>query len=499
MNIKGSLRALLDNLILKQKGAFLFLMGSVAAFSMPPACFWPMMILSQAVLFFFINTTPTRRVLVINAFMFGCAFGIFSTAWIANALLLDKSYLFLIPILWAGMGFFFGSFYAAPAFLSSFAQPGWRRLTAWASLFCLFEWVRSWLLTGFPWNLVGSCWSDSPLVLQTASLIGVYGLSALTLFCSGVFVLKEKKLYLLGGGLVLILISFGAWRLYHAEQKEAWGVHLRIVQPNIPQDLKWDPKKAEENFSKLIRLSRENNEAVTHVVWPESAVYFIVNTNHAERIRMMQAIRQGGTLITGGLRRTSKTQLANSIFFLDDLANILQFYDKSHLVPFGEYVPFRKWVPFEKIVPIPSDFQEGTGPKTIRIPKTPALGALVCYEVIFSGRVVDKKQRPQWLVNVTNDGWYGISDGPHQHLAAAKMRAVEEGLPLVRAANTGISAVITPYGQIKSSLPLGQEGVLDETLPVPLPATLYSLFGPAIPLCLCVILLFFSYKRKNNA
>ena len=169
----------------------------------------------------------------------------------------------------------------------------------------------------------------------------------------------------------------------------------------------------------------------------------------------MGAVRQGGTLIMGGMRAVhpEKRTMANSLFVLNDLAEIQGFYDKSHLVPFGEYVPLRGILPMDKIVPIASDFEAGSGVQTIQVPKAPPAGPLVCYEVIFSGQVVDRKNRPEWLINVTNDGWYGLSAGPYQHLGMAKMRAVEEGLPVVRAANTGVSAVFDGCGRIIDSLP----------------------------------------------
>ena len=214
-------------------------------------------------------------------------------------------------------------------------------------------------------------------------------------------------------------------------------------------------------------------------------------------MRLMQAVRQGGTLILGGMRLIPEQKtIANSLFILDDMANIVAYYDKSHLVPFGEYVPFRKFLPFDKLVPIPFDFWEGRGVQTIRAPKTPPLGALVCYEVIFSGAVADQKNRPEWLVNVTNDGWYGLSAGPYQHLGMAKMRAVEEGLPLVRSANTGISAVFDGFGRTKGRLSLGTEGVLDVALPRSLSPTIYARFGVWIPVGFCLLLLIFLKKQK---
>jgi apolipoprotein N-acyltransferase len=198
-----------------------------------------------------------------------------------------------------------------------------------------------------------------------------------------------------------------------------------------------------------------------------------------------------------------KHQVANSIFVIDDMSNIVSYYDKSHLVPFGEYVPLRGILPFEKIVPIASDLKAGTGPKTLRIPNAPPAGMLVCYEVIFPHQVVDKTDkriRPQWLINLTNDGWYGISAGPYQHLASVQMRAVEEGLPIVRVAGTGISAVIYPWGEIMASLALDSQGVLDTPLPKALQhIPLYARLGNIVPLFLCLLFIVFGiYFQKSK-
>ena len=281
--------------------------------------------------------------------------------------------------------------------------------------------------------------------------------------------------------------------------KARLGTHLRLVQPNIPQTLKWNPKADRDNLAKLIRLSREKSRGRTHILWPETAVSFLINLDERERLQLMGAIPQGSVLITGGMRAVDPAEhiLANSIFVLDDLTDIHAYYDKFHLVPFGEYMPFRKWLPFEKIVPILSDIYAGPGVRTVPVLHTLPAGMLVCYEVIFSAQVVDKKHRPAWLLNATNDGWYGISFGPYQHLAMAQTRAIEEGLPLVRAANTDISAVIDPMGRILKQLDLGQEGVVDSDLPMALPATFYALFGVKIPLALAIVFLLFAVKRKK--
>lgn len=406
----------------------------------------------------------------------------------------------LVPLAWTGMGLLFGLFWGIPALLSQFYRPGPIRLLAWAALMTIFEWIRSWFLTGFPWNLAGSVWEDFLPVLQSASIFGVYGLGFITLACLATPSLwpNRKPLYV-AAGIIAILTIWGYTRLYTATNDTVWGIRLRLVQPNIPQTLKWDPDEADASFAKLRHLSRENNDDITHVLWPESAISFLVNQDDDNRLLMMQAVRQGGFLITGGMRLTPNKQITNSLFILDDLANIISYYDKSHLVPFGEYVPLRGLIPLDKVVPFDFDLSPGEGIRTLRAAHTPPLGPLVCYEVIFSGHVTDPQKRPAWLVNITNDGWYGDSAGPYQHLGMARMRAVEEGLPLARVANTGISAVFDGYGRIIGELPLNTEGVLDTALPTALPPTPYARTGVWGPLAFCALLLIFLRRWRNNA
>ena len=212
----------------------------------------------------------------------------------------------------------------------------------------------------------------------------------------------------------------------------------------------------------------------------------------------MRALPQGSVLLTGAMREIDPAyhNVANSIFIMDDLTDIHAVYDKAHLVPFGEYMPLRNILPIQKIVPIAADMVAGHSVMTTPVLNTLPASLLVCYEVIFSGQVVDKNNRPAWIFNATNDGWYGLSDGPYQHLAMTRMRAVEEGLPLIRAANTGISAIIDPYGQILKSLPLGTEGVIDGDLPSALPPTPYAKAGVWIPIGLALLLLIIPIKKK---
>ena len=494
----------LQNMRLMAKSILLFVLGGLGAFAFAPYYYIPLLWIGLLLLMRFLILATSKKQIFLLAFSYGAGLGAVSLSWICHALTVDGgAFAFLIPISLVGLGFFMGIFYAIPACVSFFFKTPVSRWLAFASSFVFFEWVRSWLLTGFPWNLLGNIWTGFLPFLQTASFVGVYGLSLITILLFTSLALLPVKRYFISTIVLFCLLSMaGGLQLYDANKETVWGIKLRLVQPNIPQSLKWDPVKAQDNYSTLLRLSRENNDDITHVIWPESALPFYPDIDQVETVRLMSAVRQGGTLMTGGLRvvNLQKRQLANSLFVFDDRANMLAYYDKSHLVPFGEYMPLRDLLKIDKIVPIPSDCVRGDGVKTLYVPKAPLVAPLVCYEVIFPGHVVDKKRRPEWILNITNDAWYGLTAGPYQHLSIAQMRAVEEGLPLVRATNNGVSAVINPYGEIIASLGLGEPGVVDSFLPRAQKRTVYAEHGNKVPLLfvLGVFLLALIKARKKK-
>jgi apolipoprotein N-acyltransferase len=225
---------------------------------------------------------------------------------------------------------------------------------------------------------------------------------------------------------------------------------------------------------------------VTHLIWPESAFPFLLTEQPVALAAIADLLPPGATLITGGARGdrgTGRLVVYNSIYVLDDRADVLATYDKVHLVPFGEYLPFGeilRRLGLRQLIALPSGFTPGAGLHSLNVPNAPVMGPLVCYEVIFPGAVIAPGMRPGWLVNVTNDAWYRDTPGPYQHLQQARVRAVEEGLPLVRAANSGISAIVDPHGRLVASLPFGRVGVLDGGLPQALSPTLYARFGDRI-------------------
>ncbi len=482
----------------------LFFAGCLSSFGFQPHSWIFILFITFGVLFWILNKCSDKKSFFGTGFCFGFGLGACSLSWVANALTIDiKTFGWAIPFVPLGFGLLFGLFYGISTLACYKSSPGWKRLCVFAGAFTLSEWVRSWIFTGFPWNVLGNVWTVFPPVLQTASVLGVFGLSFISIFLfSGLYFLfsRQYKILTLLCVFFLIISSAGAIRLLTAEKASIWGLTVRLVQPAIPQNLKWNADTAEDHLMEHIHLSLSPGaQKITHLIWSEVATPFLLDQDDYARAMTISALHQEETLITGSLRKASSSQLSNSILVINDVGQVVSYYDKSHLVPFGEYVPFQKILPMQKIVPITSDFKAGKGPQTISIPGAPPAGLLVCYEIIFPGNVIDRKYRPDWLINVTNDGWYGLSAGPYQHLAAAQLRAVEEGLPVVRAAGSGISAIINPHGQIEKSLKLGEKGVLDGSVPQKLPPTFYSFYQNSLILFLALVsILMGQIRNKKN-
>ncbi len=342
---------------------------------------------------------------------------------------------------------------------------------------------RSYLFTGFPWALLGYIWEDVLPVAQIISCTGIFGLSMFSLFwisCSYLWIIKPKalstKIYT-----VLCLLTFslcyywGDARIKRYQDLPNQNISMRLVQPNIPQTLKWDSQHEYQNLKNMMRLSLQNQrEDLKVILWPEAAVTFRMTPEIMTYLS--QILLDQRYLITGGIRHQDHS-LWTSIFAIDFKGEAQGVYDKHHLVPFGEYIPLRKIVDqiypgtVKKLSHGIQDFADGVGPKYMNVPDVPPFIPLICYEVIFPGQISDPTNPPTtWILNITNDGWYGNTAGPRQHLVMSKFRAIEEGIPLVRVANTGISAVITSAGEILHHLDFETEGVLDFTLPGFIPA-----------------------------
>jgi apolipoprotein N-acyltransferase len=380
-----------------------------------------------------------------------------------------------------------------------------------ASLWTAAEFTRGHILTGFPWNLIGYSWTEVGPVLQAASVVGAYGLGWLTVAWAALpGALAESRdgawrpgrgggvALSVGLALLAAVALAGALRLSAAPAPgspaaDVPGARLRLVQPNVEQSLKWRDSERAAIFRTLLTLSaRPAEPPPTAIIWPEAATPFLFEQSPEARVAAAAIVPSDGLLITGTPRATPRPdgghEFWNGLTALDHADAIRGTYDKFHLVPFGEYVPLRGILPMAMIAPGGGGgFSAGPGPRTLHLPFLPPVSPLICYEVIFPGAVVDPDDRPAWLLNLTNDAWYGDTSGPYQHFGIARVRAVEQGLPLARAANTGISGVVDPYGRVIARLGLGQRGVVDAPLPRALAeAPPYPRFGGPI---LAVLLL----------
>lgn len=461
----------------------LWIFGVIAALAMPPLYFFPGILIGFAFLYLILARAETAKQAAWAGFYFHLGYFMIGLYWINAALLIDLSFAWMVPFCAVGLPAVLSVY---GALLGAAAKKSDRKYAfgtiphafMFVVLFVLCEWVRGHALTGFPWNLTGYSFGFSDYLLQTASIVGVYGLGAIVALFSvalAAWVLGRNRLLLGSVTLLTLMTGFGIWRLPDAPTKTVPGVYLRLVQANIAQQLKWDRGALQQNFNKYLHLSAlPSQKPVTHIIWPETAVPFSLDKNPDALAEIAALAPKDGAVILGAPRADYTDMpsgemivknIYNSILGVDRNRTILFAYDKSHLVPFGEYVPLPEWLGIKKLVPGIFDYTPGPGPQTVMLPELPPFSPLICYEAIFPGKATDNTNRAEWMLNLTNDGWYGNTAGPYQHLAHAQMRAVEQGIPMVRVAGTGISVLIDPYGRILGQLPLGQAGILDVSLP----------------------------------
>lgn len=501
--------------LLTYKKTLSFTAGAFSALALPPYYFFPILFATLGFLLWLLNKAPTPKKAFTLGYCFGFGFYACSLAWIGNALLIDAaSFGWLYPIVFLSSGTFFGLFIAFPSLFSYYFKNIYAKYLIFTALWVIFEWLRSFLFTGFPWNLLGSVLAFSPQTLQLASLIGTYGLSLLVLMITMapvLFMIKRNKASAAASagiimGLSALISVYGLLRLKSLPEEQSSEVTVRLVQPSIPQAMKWNEASLNENFTDYIRLSRSQPlDNIDFVIWGETASPFALDMEPGYLSLITEAIPDNGYLITGLVRyefeTAEKYQPLNSMFIINKSGEIADFYDKSHLVPFGEYIPLRQYLPqwVRPVAKTIADFKPGQGHKVFHLKDYPSFGALICYEIIFPAEVANKHNKPQFLINLTNDGWYGLSAGPYQHLVSARLRAVEEGITIIRAANSGISAVISKTGKIIASMPLNHKGILDVKLPKNLQITTpYGKSGNKIPLILCFVNITFAFLIKKR-
>jgi apolipoprotein N-acyltransferase len=513
--------------------------GAAGALALAPVNFWPAMVVPMTVAVWLIDgssqadprgTFVSRPLGAAFAVGWWWGFGYFVAGlwWLGAPFLVEADqFAWAMPLgvlgLPAGLAFFPAAGFALARALWT---PGGARVFALAVGLGASEWLRAVVLTGFPWNEIGMSLGGALPLAQGASLVGLHGLTlaAIALFCAPATLIDERRgrwfssptaLGLIALGLIAL---FGAWRLSAPADANVGGAKLRIMQPNIGQGAEFRPENKEAIMHRYLDLSDRATSPtttgvadVTLLIWPESAFPFFLARDPEALGQIADLLRGGATLITGAARADfapgdARTHYYNSIQVIDQRGGLADRYDKARLVPFGEYLPLRSL--FDKIgvtqfVHIPGGFDKGAGGKLLHVSGLPDAWPMVCYEAIFPnelGRLFGARDdRAGWILNLTDDIWFGRTAGPYQHFAQARLRAIEQGLPLVRAANSGISAVIDGLGRQVAELPLGAEGVLDAPLPVARPPTLYARYGalgPALIWLACLVLCLTLRRRR---
>jgi apolipoprotein N-acyltransferase len=468
-------------------------LGHLAAYGMGPTYMWPVLLFCLSAYWLTLTSLSDEKKWKswLSGFLFGFGFFVSSLWWIGNALLIGgNEFKWVYPFAVSGLPALLALFpMVACGLIRQFAKGrSFKSFLTFLTLMFLSEYARGHLFTGFPWNLFGMTWTDNLAMMQILSVGGIYLLSALTLFIfvTPAFLWKgEAKIWMRGLiGLVAVVCGFSLYifgnnRLNQNLTTYNEDVVIQMIQPNIPQEDKWDGNKRWDNYRETMSLLEPIDKwpkAKTRaIIMPETTLtYHEIQTPQAMdylKGRLSGYTEENIYVLSGALLRDD-AGYHNSLIVMNKDAEFLESFDKFHLVPFGEYIPFQDYIPIPTVTSF-SGFVEGAGPRTLIHPNLPPFSPLVCYEVIFPSHVT-ASPRPEWMVNVTNDAWYGISPGPFQHLAHAQYRAIEEGLPMVRVAQTGISAVIDSYGRIVKVSGLNGMANLESPLPIKSQPTFYS-------------------------
>jgi apolipoprotein N-acyltransferase len=485
-----------------------FLAGLAAACGFQPIGLWPLTLAAFALFLWLLRSAPRLRSALARGWWFGVGHFVLGLNWIATAFTFQAE----MPA-WLGyvavvlLSLYLAVYPAAAAGLAWRWGRGrdLRLVLVFAAAWIVTEWLRATLFTGFAWNPVGAALVATPFS-YSARLVGTYGLSGVAALLAGLLLLLALRRWrpaaMVAAGVgVLALAGF----LAGAARPGPAGISLRIVQPNIGQQDKWREGFQRENMERLRRLSESGGNEPRLLLWPEAAVTrplenglddpgYVIGTLQLRR-HVAAMLGPKDLLLTGGVTWRSAdglevTSATNSVFAIDPAGKLLARYDKAHLVPYGEYLPMRpilSRIGLSRLAPGDVDFDRGPGPRTANLPVVGKVGFQLCYEIIFSGAVVDRENRPNFIFNPSNDAWFGRW-GPPQHLAQARLRALEEGLPVLRSTPTGISAVIDSDGRLLASLKWRTPGIIDARLPAAKAPTPFARFGNILPLLLSLLL-----------
>lgn len=470
--------------------------GAIGALAMPPFGVFAAMFVSFTLLVWLLDGStgnPERsgtlnlRAAFVTGWLFGLGYFVAGLWWLGNALLVDASgFAWAIPLAVLGLPAMLAIFYGFAAMLACLVwSDGMGRIAALAFGFGLAEWLRGTLATGFPWNAIGYAAMPVPLMMQSSYVLGLFGVTALSVFVFAAPALLGTRRGLVPGLLIAVLLSaahlgYGGWRLSFAppDTTEQRQISVRLVQPAIDQAQKMENSDRVGIFEKHLALTSappaEGQKRPDVIVWPETSVPFILTENPDALVRIGDVLQDGQVLITGAVRAEERGAglpplYYNSIYMIDDKGQILSASDKVHLTPFGEYVPFEdvlRRFGIEELISLPGGFSPAASRSPLTLPSGISFYPLICYEAIFPGEIPPDLAGANAILNITNDAWFGATPGPYQHFLQSRLRAVERGVPLLRDANNGISAVIDAHGEVVDGLSLNASGALDTTLSI---------------------------------
>lgn len=500
--MRNKLSNLIANLTGWRKALLAFLAGAIVTLALPPVDFLPAGFIGFPLLILLIDNDTIRRndagtkpfrAAFYTGWLFGFGYFLAGLWWIGMALLVDAdAFAWALPLAMLGLPAFLAVFFAAAAGVARiFWGAGIIRILVLAICLGLSEWLRSFILTGFPWNALGYAAMPSPLFMQSVTITGLYGMNSLAVLVfamPALFFGTQKQRYGWRSGLAIALIlltahiGYGLWRLRHApeidNQSAADAPIIRLVQPSIAQDAKWDNQLRRAIFDRHLDLTTrppaQGHKRPDIIIWPETSVPYVLPQTEPALQAMGQALQPGQLILAGAVlaRETMPDDpdplYYNSIFAIDHNGQVTATAEKVHLVPFGEYLPLEgllRSFGIQEVVEMPGGFTAAPQRHSLAVNPQLTFLPLICYEAIFPSELGYQGKPVDAIINITNDAWYGNTPGPYQHFRQAQLRAVEQGVPLMRAANNGISAITDPYGRITSGLKLNEIGFIDAPLP----------------------------------
>lgn len=519
-----------------RRSAAAFAAGAVSMLAMAPTHLAPVLLATLPALLWLAQSAlrphedkPAWRQLAVVGWWFGFGYHLIGLYWVGFAFLVEADVFawllpFAVTLLPAGLALFHAAALAIAGRAGLLEGTPLQQSAGLALALTGSEWLRGHILTGFPWNLIGYALTGPLVLMQSAALIGVYGLTLLAvfMFTAPAALLAQpltgrplRPVRQVAAAALLVpvaaMLAWGGMRLASPSPGDVPGVRMRLVQPAVPQRDKWRPDKQREFFDLHLDLSAKGPDGrpdglagITHVVWGEASMPFMPLSSPEAMARIADLLPQRTTLLAGLLRFDvvdGERWAYNSLAAIDDEGRPATVYDKIHLVPFGEYLPFQRTLEalgLEQLSRMRGGFSVGEKPRRLlTVDGLPPIGVLICYEAVFPAAVVQGAARPGALINVTNDGWFGATAGPYQHFHQARLRAVEEGLGFIRVSNNGISAVIDPYGRVLARLPLNAQGVIDSPLPAAAGATPYARWNDAPAVLAWIgLLIWLNWRRR---